>query len=76
MSNARFHRLSDRALVAPEEVAPPAEVAAPWSVEAAGAMFAIDLVRSVPLERLLEVVGGASVAEARRAQRALSAILS
>jgi hypothetical protein len=76
MSNARFHRLSERALVAPEEVAPPGDVIAPWTVEAGGATFAVDLVRSIPVERLLEVVGAASIAEGRRAQRALRAILS
>lgn len=76
LSNRRFHRLAQRVLVAPEDPGPAAEVPAPWSVEVAGAVFAIDLVRSIPIERVFEVVDVASIAEARRAQRALAAILS
>ena len=76
LSNRNFHRLADRAIVAPEYEGPVDDVAAPWRVEADGAIFAIDLVRSLPLDRLLDAVGSAGVVEARRAQRALRALLS
>ena len=45
-------------------------------VDAGGSILAVDLVRSLPLDRLLDVVGCATVVEARRAQRALRALLS
>lgn len=76
LSNRNFHRLAERALVAPEYDGPLDAVADPWRVDADGAVFAVDLVRSLPIERLLDVVGCATVVEARRAQRALRALLS
>jgi mRNA-degrading endonuclease toxin of MazEF toxin-antitoxin module len=54
ISNARFERVSGRVLVAPEIIGEPDEVPFPWRVQIDDAVFAVDLVRSVPAERLLK----------------------
>jgi len=70
VSNLRFNRLSGRVLVAPEIRGEPDAVPFPWRVEVAGAVFAVDLLRSLPADRLLERTGrapGAAMDVVRRA---------
>jgi mRNA-degrading endonuclease toxin of MazEF toxin-antitoxin module len=75
VSNSRFIRLSDRAIVAPAIPGEPDDVPFPWRIETEGHVFAIDLVRSMPADRLLEQIGRVTPAIAARAQRAIRNIL-
>ena len=54
VSNARFNRSADRVLVAPELWGEPDEVPFPWRVLLDDAVFAVDLLRSLPVDRLLD----------------------
>ena len=54
VSNARFNRSADRVLVAPEISGEPVEAPFPWRVSVDDAVFAVDLLRSIPAGRLLE----------------------
>jgi len=54
VSSRRFHDLSGRVLVAPEVFGEPDEVPFPWRVPFEDAVYAVDLLRSVPVGRLLE----------------------
>ncbi len=72
MSSARFHRLSDRVVVAPEIFGEPDEVPFPWRVSIDDGIFAVDLLRSLPVARILDRIGRASpggMLEVRRALR-------
>jgi hypothetical protein len=60
VSNARFNRLSGRALVAVRVPGPPPGELRPWRVAADGNVFAIDRLRSLPVERLLDHEGRSS----------------
>jgi mRNA-degrading endonuclease toxin of MazEF toxin-antitoxin module len=53
ISNARFNGLCGRALVAPEIEREPDEVLFPWRVLIDDTVYAVDLARSIPLDRLL-----------------------
>ena len=53
ISNSRFQRVSGRVLVAPEIMGEPDEVPFPWRVQVDDAVYAVDLVRSLPVVRLL-----------------------
>jgi len=68
VSNRQFHQLSGRVLVAPQLLGDRDEVPFPWRVDVDGALFAVDLMRSMPTERLRDRTGRAS-AEAMRAVR-------
>ena len=59
VSVARFAAVSRRVLVAPHVPGDPDEVPFPWRVEVDGAVYAIDLLRSVSRDRLLKRVGRA-----------------
>jgi mRNA-degrading endonuclease toxin of MazEF toxin-antitoxin module len=74
VSNRRFQRLSGRVLVAPELGGEADEVAFPWRVEVDGRVFAVDLLRSLPLERLLERTDRAPAATMVAVRRAVHAI--
>lgn len=70
ISNGRFHRVSSRALVAPEIVGEPDEVLFPWRVQIDDAVYAVDLMRSLAADRLLDRIDrapAAAMAEVRRA---------
>lgn len=70
ISNARFHRVAGRALVAPQIAVEPDEVLFPWRVAVGDPVFAVDLIRSVPVERLLDRIDRApseAMAQVRRA---------
>jgi len=56
VSTQRFQRLSGRAIVAPAIGVSPDEIAPPWRVESDGDVFAIDMLRTVPVDRLIERV--------------------
>lgn len=54
ISNDRFNRVSGRVLVAPELLGDADDVPFPWRVEIDEAVYAIDLVRSIPADRILD----------------------
>ncbi len=56
VSNARFNAVSRRVLVAPHVPGAADEVPFPWRFEVDGAVYAIDLLRSLPADRLLKRV--------------------
>ena len=74
VSNDRFHRASDRVLVAPGIDVDDDEVLPPWVIRVDGHAFAIDLLRSIPASRLLERIGRAPSADVRRARSAIRQI--
>ena len=71
VSTSRFTRLSGRALVAPAIPGEPDEVPFPWRVEAEGHVFAIDALRSIPAERLVEFTGRVTPTIAASVQRVI-----
>jgi len=71
ISNDRFHRLSSRVLVAPEILGTPDEVPFPWRVQIEEAVYAVDLVRSLPIDRLLDRTDRAPAAAMAIVRRAL-----
>lgn len=74
VSVVRFNRLSGRVLVAPEVFGPLDDVAFPWRLPVDDAIYAVDMVRSVPVHRLLDRVDRAPATTVQAAQRALHAI--
>jgi mRNA-degrading endonuclease toxin of MazEF toxin-antitoxin module len=75
MSNRRFHELSGRALVAPEVFGGPDDVPFPWRVQLDDAVYGVDLLRSVPVGRLLERTSRVPVATMDATRRALLHII-
>lgn len=71
VSNERFHRLSGRVLVAPELPLLPGDVAFPWRVTVDTTTFAVDLLRSVTAERLLQRVDRAPAGVVKRVEQVL-----
>ena len=70
ISNDRFHRASTRVLVAPEIIDTPDELPFPWRVQVDDAVYAVDLMRSLAVDRLLDRTDrapAAAMAEVRRA---------
>ena len=67
----RFNQLADRLLVAPEITGDRAEVTFPSRVEVDGAVFAVDLLRSLPAYRLLDQTGRAPATAMRSVRQAL-----
>ena len=57
VSVRQFHRLASRVFVAPELLTPADQVAPPWRVDIDGAVFAVDMLKSLPVDRLVERVG-------------------
>ena len=74
VSNRRFNRLSGRVLVAPELRGEPDDVAFPWRVEVDGTVYAVDLLRSLPADRLLDRTDRAPAATMAAVRRAVHAI--
>lgn len=54
ISNSRFGHASGRVLVAPEVTGIANEMLPPWRVPIGDAVFAVDLMRSLPTGRLLD----------------------
>lgn len=71
ISTARFHRISSRVLVAPEIIGEPDAVPFPWRIQVDDGVYAVDLIRSLPVQRLLDRVGRAPIAAMTVAHRAL-----
>ena len=69
LSDARFHRATRRAIVAPSIATITADES-PWrpGVEE---RFGVDFLTTLPLDRLLEAVGRVDAATLRHAQRAI-----
>lgn len=71
VSDARFNRVAGRVLVAPAIAGPPEEVPYPWRIPVDGVVYAVDFLRSLPIERLLDRTDRAPVAAVVAARRAL-----
>ena len=71
VSTSRFTRLSGRALVAPAIPGEPDDVPFPWRVEAEGHVFAVDALRSIPAEHLIEFTGRVTPTVATSVQRVI-----
>ena len=71
VSNERFHRLAGRVLVAPELALLPGDVTFPWRVTVDDPTCAVDLLRSVPAERLLERVDRAPAGVVKQVEQVL-----
>lgn len=76
VSDARFHRLAARAVVVPEVGADADEVLPPWRIEIEASVFAVDLLRSIPTDRLLDVVGRAPAPQFDQVRRAIRHIIT
>jgi mRNA-degrading endonuclease toxin of MazEF toxin-antitoxin module len=75
LSVGRFERVSERVIVAPQVFEQPEEVPLPWRIEVDGMVFAVDLLRSMPLTRVLDRVGRAPQSAMARAAIAVHHIL-
>ena len=76
VSVARFNRVAARVVVVPEIDGGPDEVPFPWRIEDDdGTVYAIDFVRAIPAERLLERVGQASSTTSGQVRRAVRTIM-
>lgn len=71
VSNRRFNQISDRVLVAPEIAGGRDEVPFPWRVEVDGTVFAVDLMRSLPADRLLDRTARAPATAMRSVRQAI-----
>ena len=71
ISTERFHRASGRALVAPEILGDPDDVPFPWRLQVEDGVYAVDLARSVPIDRLLDRTDRATAATMAIVRRAL-----
>lgn len=74
VSVRQFHRLARRALVVPELRLPVGEVEPPWRLDIDGVVFAVDMLRSVRVDRLLERDGRCSAAAMTDVRRVLQHI--
>jgi mRNA-degrading endonuclease toxin of MazEF toxin-antitoxin module len=74
VSNERFHRRSNQVLVAPALSGDPDAEALPWRFEVDGTVFALDRLRSLRADRLLEPMGRAPAATVSRLRRVLRTI--
>jgi mRNA-degrading endonuclease toxin of MazEF toxin-antitoxin module len=75
VSSGKFTRLSGRVIVAPAVPGEPDEVPFPWRIDAEGHVLAVDLLRSIPADRLLERVGRVTPSVAASVQRVTRHIL-
>lgn len=69
LSDARFHKATSRAIVAPS-IATVNLDESPWR-PGTDERFAVDFLTTLPLDRLLQAVGRVDAATLRRAQRAV-----
>ncbi len=74
ISNERFHRLAGRVIVAPELSSVTGPTMFPWRITVDDAEFAVDLIRSVPIDRLLDRVGRAPASLVKLVEQALRRI--
>jgi mRNA-degrading endonuclease toxin of MazEF toxin-antitoxin module len=74
LSDARFHRLAERAVIAPVLASTP-DHPRPWHVRLPdGRAIAVNLLGTTALDRLLERVGAPGIEPLRLARRAVHAI--
>lgn len=73
-SNSRFNRAANRVVVIPEVFGEADEVQFPWRVTVDEAVFAVDFLRTIPVERLLQRTGQASHLEMLQVRRAIQHI--
>jgi mRNA-degrading endonuclease toxin of MazEF toxin-antitoxin module len=73
VSDARFHRLSERAVVAPVLDGVPASPR-PWHIPLGERSIAVNLLATTPVDRLLERVERASLETLRRVRAAVREI--
>lgn len=76
LSVGRFQRASERVIVAPQIFDEPDVVPMPWRIEVDGMVFAVDLLRSMPVARVLKRTGRAPQSAMIRATTALRHILA
>ncbi len=74
LSIDRFHRDSEQVIVAPEIFTTPEDDSLPWRIPAVDSVFAVDRVRSLHVDRLLDRVDRAPLRAVTAARRALRAI--
>ncbi|MFV0307703.1 MAG: type II toxin-antitoxin system PemK/MazF family toxin [Desertimonas sp.] len=72
VSDDRFHRFAERALVAPVVDSGSPERTPPWWVDHDGSVVAVERLTSIPVDRLLERQGAASLATVRAVQRTVA----
>ena len=71
LSSARFHDLAGRAIIAPAAAARPY----PWGIVDNDEVFAIALLQSISVDRLLERVGHVPAAIVRTARQAMRLLI-
>lgn len=69
ISDERFHRLAERAIVAPVLASPATGHHPPWWIAHENSIVAVERLASVPVERLLERQGAAQHDTVRAVQR-------
>jgi mRNA-degrading endonuclease toxin of MazEF toxin-antitoxin module len=74
LSAVRFHRQAGRAIIAPAVVAAATGPQPPWRIAVGPDLFALDMLRTIELDQLLESVGRADRTVSEAARRALRAI--
>lgn len=75
VSTERFHRAADRSLVVPEVFGESADpINFPWRVQVDDAVFAVDLIRSIAIDRLLDRLDRAPAKAMQNIRRTLLAI--
>jgi mRNA-degrading endonuclease toxin of MazEF toxin-antitoxin module len=75
VSDARFHRLAERAVIAPVLDDPPV-VPRPWHIPLGKQAVAVNQLGTVPIDRLLEHVDRAGYETLRQVRRAVREITS
>lgn len=76
LSNARFHRLDERAMIVPEYLGPVPDQRPPWLVAVTDGLFAVNASLTVDQSYILETTGRSTAAELERVRRALWLITS
>lgn len=71
VSDDRFHRLAERAIIAPVLPSPAVERSPPWWIVHESSVVAVDRLSSIPVDRLLERSGAAPYSTVRAVQRAI-----
>ena len=71
VSNERFHRAAGRVLVAPELLGDRDPIPFPWRIAIGDGEYAVDMVRGLPVERLLERIDRAPAGAMTAVRRAL-----
>jgi mRNA-degrading endonuclease toxin of MazEF toxin-antitoxin module len=71
LSDERFTRASGRAIVAPALEPVDSEVLDPWRVRSGGDVFALDLLRTLSVDRLLDRVDRVPAPAVERMRRAI-----